>query len=416
MLKTTSIASFPLGMDNLSDETSIPGTAARDLRNLDINTAGNFRTRRGFTLLTSMDDAHSLWSPRDQSFGLFVRGAVLHRLVVRDGQTYSAAVSSVMPGRPMSYCEHADEVFFSNGVDLGVVTRTSVRRLGVDVPGAPTLTTVAGGPVPAGKYSLALSLVLPGGEESGLSDITSATLAQDSTVTVSIPSAGGMGTSTVRVYSTSTNGDVLYRVADLPVGLVSYTLSLLNIGKVADNQFLTRMKPGGIVRAYNGRLITARGDEVWFSEPFRYGLTSPRHNFLRFNARVTMVEPVVDGVYVSTQEAVYFLRGDKPGAFTQSLVSANAAFGTGTAVPIGALPKKYADQATGAAVVWLGARGYSLGMPGGTVHDVQQDRLLLPAATGVQGVYWTVDGIQQVISIVESPMPAGPGAAVDSTV
>ena len=417
MLKTISIAGLPLGIDNVSDETSIPDKAARDMRNVDINVAGNFRTRRGFTLLSAMNDAHSLWGARDQSFGLFVQGSSLRRLVVQNGQTLSAAVLTVMPGAPMSYFEHADEVFFSNGVDLGVVTRSGARMLGIDVPRAPMLTVAAGGATPAGKYSVALSYVLASGEESGLSAIESCTLTSASTVTVALPSGVGVGAARVRVYCTPVNGDVLYKVTELPIGLTSYVLGVLNTDKAADNQFLSRMKPGRIVRVYNGRLLAAQGDVLWFSEPFRYALTSVRHNFVRFNSAITMVEPVVGGVFVGTAEAVYFLAGDGPHDFQQSVVSANTpVFGASTLVPASALPKKYADQSAHMAAVWLGRRGYSLGMAGGAVHDVQQDRLDLPQIEAGRTVFWTVDGVKQALSVVESPLSAGPGAAVDSTI
>lgn len=417
MLKTTSVADLLLGIDNVSDETSLPAKAARDMRNVDLNGVGNFRTRRGFTLLAPALDAHSLWGSRDQSFGLYVQGAGLRRLIVQDGQTLSAQVLTVMPGLPMSYFEYADEAFFSNGTDLGVVTRTGARMLGVDAPRAPLLSTAAGGSTAAGKYSVALSFVSATGEESGLSAIESCTLDADSSVTVSLPTGAGTGAVRVRVYCTPTNGDVLYQAAELPIGLTSYVLNLTVLGKAADNQFLSRMRPGRIVRAFNGRLVTAQGDTVWFSEPYRYGLTSLRHNFVRFNSAVTVVEPVTGGVFVGTREAVYFLAGDGPRTFQQGVASTNGpGVGGSTLVPSSALPKKYADQTSGMAAVWLGPRGYSVGLPSGMAHDIQQDRLDLPQIEAGRTVFWTVDGLKQVVSVVESPLSAGPGAAIDSTI
>lgn len=417
MLKTISVADLTLGIDNVSDETSLPAKAARDMRNVDINIAGNFRTRRGFTLLSALSDAHSLWGARDQTYGLLVQGSSLRRLIVQNGQTMTAPLLTVMPGARMSYFEYADEVFFSNGVDLGVVTRTVARMLGVDVPRPPALVVTAGGSVPAGKYSVALSYVLASGEESGLSAIESCTLTDDSSVTVSLPPGTGTSAARVRVYCTPVNGNVLYQVAELPVGLMSYSLSVTTPGKAADNQFLTRMKPGRLVRVFNGRLLTAQTDTVWFSEPFRYGLTSPRHNFVRFNSPVTMVEPVAGGVFVGTREAVYFLAGDGPSTFQQVVVSTNGpALGASTLVPASALPKKYAEQTSSMAAVWLGPRGYSVGLPSGVAHDIQQDRVDLPQIEAGRTVFWTVDGLKQAVSVVESPLFAGPGAAIDSTV
>jgi hypothetical protein len=420
MLKNIPIASFPLGIDQLSDETSIPKGAARDMLNVDADNDGGFSTRSGFELVSAMTDAHSLWGSRDGSFGLYVHGALLKRMVVNDDVPLSATIlTGLTLGAAMSFFEHANEVFFSNGHQLGVVTRTSCRLLGVQDPDPPGVAYSAAGTLPAGKYSLACSYVRADGEESGLSAQVDITLAAAGGLTVTLPnSAAAAGAVDVRIYCTPANGDVLYLAATAPVGLTDIFLGSLDLSKVADTRHLRRMPPGTAVRVFNGRLFTSRGDVLWFSEPFRYGLTSPRHNFVRFNSAITMIEPVMGGVFVGTQEAVYFLQGDGPGGFKQGLVSVNAPFqGSSTLVPTSALPKKLAEQGAGFAAVWLGAHGYSVGLPSGTALDVQSDRINLSKIEGVnRAVHFVKDGIKQVLSIVESTASAGPGSAVDSSI
>lgn len=417
---TAQLASFPLGIDQLSDETSLPKGAARDMLNVDVDNDGGFATREGFTQVAALTDAHSLWGSRDGTFGLYVHGTLLKRLTAAGGTVSSVtALSGLTLAAAMSYFEHANEVFFSNGSQLGVVTRTGARLLGVADPGIPTVVAAAAGALPAGKYSLACSYVLASGEESGLSAQVDAELTGQGGFTVTLPmGAAAAGAVAVRVYCTPANGDVMYQAAEVPVGLTSILLGSLDLTKVADTRHLRRMLPGSIVRVFNGRLITVRGDTLWFSEPYRYGLTSLRHNFVRFNSAVSMVEPVLGGVFVGTAEAVYFLAGDGPKDFKQGLVSVNAPFGmSSTLVPGSALPKKLAEQGAAFAAMWLGPHGYSIGMPSGTVIDVQADRISLSSIGGTNRcVYLIKDGVKQVLSIVESSASAGPGSAVDSVI
>lgn len=417
--KDIPIAQFPLGIDQLSDESSLPRGTARDMLNVDVFASGQFGSRSGFTKISSFENAHSLWGSSDGTFGLYVRDGQLRRMIVQGDTPLSAVVlSGIAPNAPMTYFEYAGEVVFTNGIDLGVITAAGVRRLGVDTPPAPDVSALTQGTLPAGRYSVALSYVLASGEESGLSEMVTLDLAVQGGISFDMPQgAVGAGAAYVRVYSTSTNGNVLYQCANVPVGLTSFDLLDLQLGKVADTQFLRRMPAGHIVRVFNGRLVVARGDTLWFSEPFRYGLTSPRHNFVRFNGPITMVEPVVGGVYVSTDTVVYFLAGGGPRQFDQRVASMNACMkGGSTLVPGGRLPGKLADQGGDMAAVWLGHAGYSIGMRDGTVHDIHSTRIALPKTEAKSAVHFQKDGLPQVLSIVESTQPADPGAAVDSSV
>lgn len=421
MLKTVNIADFKLGIDMLSDETSLPRGACRDAVNIDLDVYGNFRTRLGFTKLSSMAGAHSLVGSRDGTFGFYAQEDKLMRMVVQNGTPLAATVlSGLTPSGRMSYFEYADQMFFTNGYQLGVVTRTHARLLGVPDPFEFGVDPLNYGTLPAGVYGVAYSFVLASGEESGLSKI----------MTVELPSQGGLevivapvmafntGAEKLRVYATTVNGDILYLAGEFNLRMSgAYEIVEAKFSKQADNVQLHRMPAGSIVRAYNGRVLVARGKEVWFSEPYRYGLTSRRHNFVAFNSEVVMIEPVIDGIYVGVLDgAVYFLRGGGPTEFSMDIVSTNApARYASCLVQPARLPKKLAEVTDSPAAVWLGAMGYSIGLPGGAVKDVQADRIALEAALG-STVALTSQGIKQALSIVESGTTAGPGLAVDSVI
>lgn len=421
MLKTVNIADFKIGIDMLSDETSLPKGACRDAVNVDLDVAGNFRTRRGFTKISSLVDAHSLIGSRDGTFGFYAQAGQLKRMVVQNGTPMSATVlSGLTPSERMSYFEYADQMFFTNGFELGVVTRSAARLLGVQDPFSFGVDPLNYGTLPAGMYSVAYSFVLPSGEESGLSEVMPVELATPGgfEVIVAPVQAFATGAEKLRVYATTVNGDLLYLAGEFNLRMSgAYEIVEAKFTKQADNVQLHRMPAGSIVRAYNGRVMTARGNELWFSEPYRYGLTSRRHNFVAFNSEIVMVEPVIDGIYVGVLDgAVYFLRGGGPGVFEMDIVSTNApARYASCLVAPSRLPKRLAEVTDSPAAVWLGTMGYSIGLPGGAVKDVQADRIELEAALG-STLAFTNQGIKQALAVVESGTTAGPGLAVDSVI
>lgn len=421
MLKTVPIADFKIGIDMLSDETSLPRGACRDAVNVDIDIYGNFRTRSGFTQLASMTGAHSLIGSRDGTFGFYAKDDKLLRVVVQNGGPLEAVVlAGLTPSERMSYFEYADQMFFTNGHQLGVVTRTQARLLGVADPIDFGVDPLNYGTLPAGMYDVAYSFVLPSGEESGLSQLQSVELVTSGGFEVLVPpvQAFNTGAEKLRVYATTVNGDILYLAGEFSLRMSgAYEIVEAKFSKQADNVQLHRMPAGSIVRAYNGRVVVARGNELWFSEPYRYGLTSRRHNFVSFNSEVVMVEPVKDGLYVGVLDgAVYFLAGGGPSEFEMFIASTNGpARYTSCLVQPAALPPKLADTTDSPAAVWLGAKGYSIGLPGGAVKDIQADRIELDASSG-SAVTYSNQGIRQVVSIVESTQTAGPGLAVDSVI
>jgi hypothetical protein len=132
---------FGLGIDQVSNELNLPvnpntgQSAARRIVNLDVTNTGPLQCRSGSTLAISVADAHSLWSSDTQAY--YVAGSTLYGF---DGTTATARVSALTPGFTVSYAQVADDIYWSNGVQSGVL------RAGVTPAawGAPDATGVMG--------------------------------------------------------------------------------------------------------------------------------------------------------------------------------------------------------------------------------------------------------------------------------
>jgi hypothetical protein len=69
---------------------------------------------------------------------------------------------------------------------------------------------------------------------------------------------------------------------------------------------------GHIVRQYAGRMWIAKGNVIYFSEPFGPNLYRLSVNYVPLPSKVLMIAPVLGGMFVSTASKIYFMRGSDP--------------------------------------------------------------------------------------------------------
>jgi hypothetical protein len=419
-MKTVSFGSAPLGMDNVAMETALSPKAMRDIVNFDVSNTGILECRAGARRLTTKDKCHSLWSPRSKNFGLFVDDLSLKKLtpIVGGALSTSTVLADLQTNDPLKYYEYAGDVYFTNGKDLGVVTSSGAHRLGV-APALfpPTLDSVTGG-LPPGKYACAFSYITSTGEESALSPAAFWDVA-DGGVLVNLPWEFPDRASAVRVYATLTNGDLLYMYQEVPIGTQSVRVQQLPDGKLTSTQFLSQMVGGSDVSVYNGRVYVSRGDVLWASDPFNFGLVDMGSGFVSFGAEILFHEPVVDGIYVGTAAGVFFLAGGGPKDFKQSLVTTAPVMNDSISLP-GAFMAELntegrPDPNIGADVaVWLGAHGFIIGYPSGAVKEVQSQHIALGEQGSGSLAAVAANGIRRVVSLVETATRRAGGSASDS--
>jgi len=115
--------SFGLGVDQRSSEYELfdnPKTgqhSARRIVNLDVTNTGPLQRRVGVQLVTA-GDCHSLWSALDARTAYYVSGTSLYSF---DGTTSTAVAAGLTPTFKVSYAQVSDDVYWSNGVQSGVL-------------------------------------------------------------------------------------------------------------------------------------------------------------------------------------------------------------------------------------------------------------------------------------------------------
>ena len=399
---------FARGKDTVSPEAALPAGSLREARNVDIDRAGRVRRRAGFTRRYAGAGIHSLWGDGTRAF--FVAGGALKRLL--PDWTAKTLQSGLAPDRLLSYELVNGEVWWSNGEASGRIgADDAVRPWGVSAPaGQPLLAPLAHGGLDAGTYQVAVTFARADGEESGTG------LA----AVVDVPQGGGIELSAIpqgaadriRVYASPPNGEALLLHGELPMGTTGAVLARTIRGRRLETQLTEPLPAGQIVRHYNARMWIAADRVLYASLPFRYALYRPHQDYFLFPARITVLEPVADGLFV-VADATYFLAGAGPEQMALRTVDdAGGVEGTGARVPA----RHVGVEVPGEVAYWLGTRGAVLGLPGGGLKAVTEDRVALPAYAAGATLAREREGIRQLVTTVREPGPASGFGVSDAVV
>lgn len=396
------------GLRNLSKESAVPPGTLRDAVNVDLSREGKLSSREGYSeVLAPCGNGHSLWSHDLLPFALFADGGELRAF--HSDTTVEAVRDGLSPGLPISYALVNSDVFWSNGIDSGMVTPAlEAEAWACEQPaGQPDLVPLEEGAL-RGQVQVCIVFVDRIGRESGAT-VAAAAVAAGGIRLRSIPQPSNAArTPRIRIYAGAGDDTALMLAAEVRAGTTEHDLIAAPKGRAIATQFLSPMPPGQIVRYWNGRQLVARGRGVVWSQALRYGLTHAGHNHVAFPARVDMMEPVGDGtegagVYVAAGPRTYFMAGGDPGQWRQAGAFAHGAVpGSACVMPasVWGLETKQLVPA------WLARNGeICVGLPGGTVVSYGQGQNAAPIGERAASMLRDSDGIMRFITAIRGATP-----------
>lgn len=420
--RTPKLGPWPLGVNNLAPEGNLPlneyGTrpvALREADNIDLTKEGRPRRRPGYTEVLAATMAHSGWSFPGLRHGFFVDNGAL-KTFAPDGSVTDLATQ--VGNKPLSYAQIDGLVFFSNADACGVIDRNLiVRPWAVPTPsGPPTVRALDGYAMDAGQYLVALAFIDELGRESPLSQVAAITLADGQGIELTF-NEGFLGLAAV--YTTQANDQVLRRGNVVPVSAGATTILTTPANGLANTErVLAALPPGQVTRYSSGRQWLATGNTLLWSLPLRPGVFDPEISYAQFESSITMVEFVGAGaggagLYVGTEEAVYWLDGADPAQFRKvDAYPAGVVRGSPLRVPGKALNLDSPDDA----LVFMTRDGqYCIGNPSGQVVAIHTDRAALDMASEGAAIFVERNGMKQVVTSLKGARPNGM-AAVDKAV
>lgn len=354
---------WPKGVDNVHTDQELPTDTLRRGVNVDVLDSGKVRRRSGHTLVTSLSGAHSMWSDGARSYFAYADG--IHEFF-EDGTT-ALLGAFVCGANPVSFSPAGDEIVLTCKTARAAIRNGMLVAWGIDTPVAPAAATATVGVLPAGTYHIAVTYVDGDGRESGASVLSQLVLTATGGIAItSMPIPTDPTVTAKRLYVSTTDGEVLYRAAELLPADQFAIVSTLPNGAELRTAYMSPPPLGVGLSEFNGRVFiidAADPKTVWFTEAMDYGHVDKRKGFYRFPADVTMIASVDDGVYFAADQTYFVLNAGTSEHAQRPVLEAGAVARSATTIP----------QTTD--VIWMSDRGAVVGKNGGVVEILSGNRV-----------------------------------------
>ena len=149
----------------------------------------------------------------------------------------------------------------------------------------------------------------------------------------------------------------------------------------------------------NGRIYLASGKTLWATELYLYNYVDKTRTFINFEADITGVAAVTDGLYVGTEEAVYFLSGPFGQMARIKLADTGMVHNSMVDVPADVVRGQSGSRN---AVMFLTRLGVFVGLDGGIASNLTQSRVEFPLSTHAAPMYRLQDGMNQYVAVTNN--------------
>jgi len=161
-----------------------------------------------------------------------------------------------------------------------------------------------------------------------------------------------------------------------------------------DEEYKVKMIGGTILEFLNSRLYTVQDDTIFFSDAARPMVMDARHNFVQLSGKIRMLQAVVDGLYVSAGEHVFFMHehvkpttghgGDDPPKWKYIPIIDVPCF-EGMSIKIEG--EKISPKIEAKVIIWPGGEGCFLGKPGGEFERLTGRNFFLDGVANGAGAF-----------------------------
>lgn len=158
-------------------------------------------------------------------------------------------------------------------------------------------------------------------------------------------------------------------------------------------RFLARMPAGNVLAYHDGRLLSANGNVLYYSEPYMCYAADLLKNFIQFPAPVSIVAPNSMGMYVVADQTYWVTGLGTDDMQMNSTLPYGAVRGTAGVMP------------DASRVFWMSERGIVIGDQQGSASPINEDRCAVElATTGASLLHTQPD---RIITTLHSPRLSG---------
>ena len=393
--KTVSLEGFK-GINNISRPENTPIDYLKEAINVDIAKDGSVHKRKGYDEVFSGSNSHSLWSNNDHCY--FVDNNILKYLYIN----YTSKNIKTDCYDRISYVELNGEVYFTSRSTTGILNGSTYREFGIQEPNwKPTLTS-GNGLLTGGRYQISVSYVDGDGRESGTKLATVISVSDSSSITLSdMKASDNSDVEYIRIYITTPDGIVLYRLVDLPDTTTTYTINdIRHAVTPIDNLGIKAAPFGDLITYYNSRMYIADGNVLYASQPLSYEWFDIRKDFIQFSSDITMLMPVDKGIYVGLQNKLVYLSGGDISSFSlDEKEICHPVMYSNVQIPSGYI--RIDNTPLGPKWLFTADEGIFVCMNQGVMFNVTAANVAFP--TGAEGTAGFIqqDGINKYVSLIK---------------
>jgi hypothetical protein len=168
---------------------------------------------------------------------------------------------------------------------------------------------------------------------------------------------------------------------------------------------------------YRGRILLAQGNLLWGTVPWTYNFVDKTAGFKQLEGTITMIGAVTDGVYVGTDEGLYFLSGEDYPRWKKDRVMDSAVIpGSMVYIPgeLGNPPQvpPGADTPLEVSIAFMTANGFCVASDGGRTVNMTESKVWFPRAVSAVSMYRRQDGMNQFVTALQSGCDPVTNAAI----
>lgn len=336
---------------------------------------------------------HSAYA--DKKIFIFQEGTELKRFITfSDTPVLRSGLTDV--GR-LSALRIAGRIYWSNTFENGVIEPNGNERLlGVPVP-TRVVGTEGTGNLGIGRYLYTFTQVEVDGRESGAPDPVLVEVSENAGLSFTF--SAGLAR---RFYITEENGQELYLAAEILAGETSfvYRNRQPRTSISCDRLLMSPLPAWTAIDWYRASLLYAVGDNVEWSNTFDYELRDQATNYLHFGEPVEVIAALRDGFYVGTDSGIYWYSGANMAELDMTQVADYGSIrGTKTHINGAVLGS---GESTERIPVWSTQRGIVMGLPGGSLRNLHENKVDFPGGLTGTALYRNADRQNHYITRVLS--------------
>jgi len=134
---------------------------------------------------------------------------------------------------------------------------------------------------------------------------------------------------------------------------------------------------GNHLAFFAGRIFIAKENVLFWSEHHNFGKFNLMRSFVQFNSKIRMIKPVGTGLFISTENRVFFLEGKDPGVFMPTVVGNYPALEWSDCADL-IDGSEIGIENSGICALWNSPEGAIVGTPSGLIINITKDKIVYP--------------------------------------